>query len=203
MKQSTTFALGLFLAMVAAMPLEKRDEYTTTVIEDVTDIVDVYTTVWVSPGDPRLTQNQQAVAPTQPSSASAVTTSSAAAYTPPQTTSSAAAIVPQKQEEAAVKAPTSTPTPSPSVTPSVTPQPKVEAVAPVQTSASPVSSSSPSSGSPSSSGPSGGSCAAGGQCSAANVTTFDGSTGAGACGWVDNLYDADYFALASGQSFYD
>ena len=213
MKQYTISALSAILALAIAAPLEKREAYTTTVIEDVTDIVDVYTTVYVSPGDPRLTLNQQVVAQT-PSSAPVVSvtpvvsTSSVPNITP-SSTSQAAIFAPQQKQ---VEAPATTTTPAPSITPQAVAQPKVEAVAPVapvaplvqaaevHTSAPPASSSPPSSGSSSNSSPSGGSCGTvNGKCTAGDVTTFDGSGAAGACGYIDPDKTPDYVALAVGK----
>lgn len=200
MKSFTPLALGAFLAVVAAVPLEKRD-YTTTVIEDVTETVDVYTTVWVQPGDPRLTQNQQA----------AVQTSTSATSTSAQTSSTPIYVPQQKKEPAYVApaptstpAPTTTPAPVPSVTPTSTPavvaQPQVEAVAPIQSSPAPVASSSASSSTTTDSVATGGACGSvGGKCTAGDVTTFDGSGAAGACGWIDPDKSPNYVALAVGM----
>jgi len=205
MKQSITIALSAILALAPAAPLEKRDGYTTTVIEDVTDIVDVYTTVYVSPGDSRLTQNQQPVTQT-PSSAPVVSvtpslsTSAIQTSAPSPTTSKSPMAVPQQKLEAEVQAPAPTTTPIPSVTPQPVVQPKVEAAAPVQSSAAPAPSQSTSSASTSSSGPSGGSCGeVNGKCTAGDVTTFDGSGAAGACGETDPDVTPDYVALAVGK----
>lgn len=200
MKSFTPIALGALLAVAAAVPLEKRG-YTATIIEEVTETVDVYTTVWVQPGDPRLLQNQQVAVQTSPSSASAAS--------PSAQTSSIPAYVPQQNKEAAYIAPaptstpipTSTPAPAPSVTPSSTPavvaQPEIKAVAPVQSSAAPIPSSSASSSSTSSSGATGGACGTvNGKCTAGDVTTFDGAVAAGSCGWVDPDKSPNYVALA-------
>lgn len=201
MKSYTPIALSLLLAVAAAVPLEKRG-YTATIIEDVTETVDVYTTVYVQPGDPRLLQNQQAAAQTTPSSASEASTSAQISSTP--------VYVPQQNKEAAYVAPaptstpipTSTPAPAPSVTPSSTPavvaQPEVKVVAPVQSSAAPVPSSSAPSSSTSGSGATGGACGTkGGKCTAESVTTFEG--GLGSCGFDDATYTQNYFALAHGM----
>ena len=207
MKQSIALAFNALLAVAAAVPLEKRNPYTTTVIEDVTDIVDVYTTVYVSPGDPRLT-SQQATVQTPISLTPVVSTSAVQTSTPPQTTSQAPAVVPQQpqqKQEAQVQASAPTSTPIPSVTPQAA-APKVEAVAPapppasVQSSAPPAPSPSTPAASPSNSGPSGGSCGTvNGKCSAGDVTTFDGSVGLGACGYIDPDKTPDYVALAVGE----
>ena len=212
MKQFAALSLSALFAVAAAIPLEKRDYYTTTVVEEVTDIVDVYTTVFVPPGDPRLTQGVLT------SSVPAATVTTPAAQT---SQTSAAAVVPQPQaqqkEEAHVQAPapTSTPvvvptsTPVPSTTPLSTYVPQVAAVAPVSSAPAPVSSSaapapapSPASGSSSSgsSAPTGGDCATGGKCVASDITTFDGTVGTGACGKMDSEYSDNYVALTHGQS---
>ncbi len=204
MKQSITIALSAILALAAAAPLEKRDGYTTTVIEDVTDIVDVYTTVYVSSGDPRLTQNQQPVTQT-PSSVPIVSvtppvsTSAIQTSAPSPATSQAPIVVPQQKQEAHVEAPAPTTTPVPSVTPQAV-TPKVEAVAPppVVSSPAPAPSPAPAASSTSDSGPSGGACGQkNGKCIASDVTTFDG--GMGACGFDDATYTQNYFALAHGK----
>ena len=216
MKQTITLFLSVLSLMAAAVPLEKRIAYTTTVIEDVTDIVDVYTTVYVSPGDPRLTLNQQPAVQT-PSSAPVVSVTPIVSTSPvmpsflPQTTSQAPAVAPQQKLEAYVQEPTPTSTPAPSTTPQVVAQPEIEAaapapvdpvssVAPVQPSATPAPSQSVPSGSTSGSGPSGGACGTvNGKCTAGDVTTFDGSGGAGACGYIDPDKTPDYVALAVGK----
>lgn len=211
MKYSTAFALSALAALAVAIPLEKRDLYTTTVVDEVTETVDVVQTVWVHPGDPRLQQQQ--AAKHQPAAAPAHTTSQviapAPAYTPPPTSSPVPAlqsvvVPPQVQQKNVVKpaaGPTSSPAPAPAVvsSPSNTPvaAPAIaSAAAPVQ-SQSPASSPA-SSGSTSGSGPTGGSCGdVGGKCSG-DATQFDGSQGLGSCGWVDPTGPGgpDYFALA-------
>ena len=214
MKQSILLATTALVAFAAAAPLEKR-EYTSTVIEDVTQTVDVYTTVYVSPGDPRLTN--QHLATQTPSSApvASVTplasTSAMPPPTPPQSTSQAPVIAPQQQKQAlVVQAPAPTSTSVSSVAPPPVVPPKVEApapvvsvtpVAPVQPSIAPAPSQTPPSGSSSNTAPSGGSCGTvGGKCTAGDVTTFDGAGAAGACGYPDPEKTPDYVALAVGES---
>ena len=206
MKRFAALSLGALFAVVTAVPLEKRDYYTTTIVEEVTDVVQAYTTIFVQPGDPRLNQGVLT------SSVPAATVTTPVAQT---SATSQPAVVPQPQqkEEVHVQAPAPTTTPTPSITPvpsttpapSVTPQ--VAAVAPVQAAPAPVSSapapvSSPSSGSTSSgaSTPSGGDCASGGQCVASDVTTFDGTVGLGSCGKMDTVYSENYVALTHGPS---
>lgn len=208
MKSFAPIALSALLAVAAAVPLEKRG-YTATIIAEVTETVDVYTTVYVQPGDPRLLQNPQA------------SSSSASAASTPADTSSTPVYVPQQNKLVAdiAKAPTSTsvssstpvpstpvptptPAPAPSVTPSSTPavvaQPEVKAVAPIQSSAASVPSSSAPSSSTSDSGATGSNCGTkGGKCVAESVTTFDG--GLGACGFDDAKFTENYFALAHGM----
>ena len=219
MKSSTAFAISALATLAVAIPLQKRDLYTTTVVAEVTQTVDMVTTVWVQPGDPRLLQQQAAnAAKNQPAAAPApvITSSSspaAPAYTPPPATSSPAPqpapVIPQPQQKEVVKqpaavqasspAPAPAPSPSPSPSPSLTPSAAPPTVA---TAAAPPAQSSPSSpassGSTSGSGPSGGACGeVNGKCSG-EVTTFDGSGAAGSCGWVDPQGPGgeDYFALA-------
>lgn len=210
MKQSATFALSALFALAAAVPLERR-EYTSTIIEDVTETVDVYTTVYVSPGDPRLTSQQ--VATRSPSSAAMISvtplasTSAVQPSTPPQTTSQVPVVLPQQNMEAQVQASAPTSTPVPSITPQAPAQPEVKAAAPVapaapvaqgQSSPAPVPSQSPPSGSTSDSGSSGGTCGQKhGKCTAESVTTFDG--GLGSCGYDDGANTKSYFALAHGM----
>lgn len=203
MKCSTAFALSALAALAVAIPLEKRDLYTTTVIDEVTETVDVVQTVWVHPGDPRLQH--------QPSTAPAHTTSQVIApaptYTPPLTSSPVpasqpAAVPPQVQQKNVVKpaaGPTSSPAPAPAVVspPSSTPV-AAPAIASTAAPAQSPASSPASSGSTSGSGPTGGSCGdVGGKCSG-DATQFDGSQGQGSCGWVDSTGPGgpDYFALA-------
>lgn len=68
MKLSTTLAFGAFLASSFAMPLEKRQDITTTidVIETVTDIVDVIVTVWLPYGAKPANQEQHQQVAAQP-----------------------------------------------------------------------------------------------------------------------------------------
>ncbi|KAK0514604.1 hypothetical protein JMJ35_003221 [Cladonia borealis] len=204
MKPAITFALSALVALAAAVPLEKRVEYTTTVIEEVTETVDVVTTVWVQPGDPRLLQQEAAHAPNQqPAPAPAQSTTAVPVYTPLQTTSSAAPApvqpVPQ-QKEVVHPAPTSTVAPAPAYTPPPSPAPApapapvvAAAVAPAQSpSNSPASS-------PGDSGTSGGACGTvGGTCSG-DATTFGGALGS--CGYndADGPMGDNYFALAVGM----
>jgi len=202
--------LALFAIGVAAVPFEKRDYATTTVLDVVVETIDVYTTVFVQPGDPRLNQNQQPVAQNLPASTSAQSSSSAA-YVPEQ----------KKQAAYVPPAPTSTPpslspVPSPSATSSSAPAavvaPEKLAAAPVQQAPAPVqpapvkqaaapAAKPPTSpGSSSGSGPSGGACGqVGGKCTAGDMTTFDGTIAAGACGYLSTTKTQDYVALAAGM----
>lgn len=208
--------LTLLAIGAAAVPLEKRDYATTTVVDVVIETVDVYTTVFVQPGDPRLNQNQQAIAQNLPASTSAQSSSSAvfvpeqnkqAAYVPPAPTST--------------PPPSSSPSPSPSATsssaPAVVAAPQKLAVAPVQQAPAPVQqapapvqpapvqqSSAPaanppkSPGSTSGSGPSGGACGqVGGKCTAGDMTTYDGTVGPGSCGFLATTKTTRYVALAA------
>jgi len=200
MKSFIPIALSALLAVAAAVPLEKRG-YTATFIEEVTETVDVYTTVYVQPGDPRLLQNPQTTLQTSSSSASTASTSAQTSSTSvyvPQQNKLAADIV---QAPTSTPVPTSTPAPAPSVTPSSTPaviaQPEVKAVAPVQSYAAPVPSSPAPSSSTSDSGATGGACGTvNGKCTASDVTTFEGAGAAGSCGWVDPVISPYYVALA-------
>lgn len=214
MKQSTTFALSALFAIVSAVPLQKRQQVTTTIIEDVTSTVDVYTTVFVQPGDPRLNQVQQTTVQTTIATPAGTTTLAQSPSTPP---SNPAPVVEQQKQALPVvqaPAPTTTPTVTPSSTPPPPPpasttaavvQPIVEAPAPIQQQAAPALVSNPStSGSSSgSSAPSGGkSCKDGGKCVADHVTTFDGTSGKGACGYVSTSVTMNYVALAVGMLCY-
>ncbi|MCJ1454960.1 hypothetical protein MMC28_005313 [Mycoblastus sanguinarius] len=210
MKPSITLTLSALLALATAGPLKhahvqhKRDIYTTTVIDEVVDVVDVMTTIYVQPGDPRLTQNQQSA------------TAQVDSYTPAQVTSSSAIAAPQHVNQQAAyvppPAPTTTPPQTPSSTPvtSTTPAPytplEVEAAiipSSTLTPPAPAPSSTPASSegsSPTASGgtPSGGTCGQpNGMCSAANVTTYDGAGADGACGYPADALGENYFALAS------
>ncbi|KAL6715001.1 hypothetical protein ACLMJK_007261 [Lecanora helva] len=214
--QYTALTFSALLAVAAAAPFEKR-EYTTTIIEDVTSTVDVYTTIYVSPGDPRLSLNQQAVAQTAASAPAVSVTPIVSSSTPTQTPSQAPIAQPPQKEVAQVQAPAPTSTPVPSVTPQAPAQPEVKAPAPVapapvqssaapappapiQSSPAPASSQAPSPGSSSGSGPSGGSCGdIMGKCTAGDVTTFDGSGAAGACGEIDPNVTPDYVAITVGM----
>lgn len=202
MKPATTFAISALVALAAAVPLDKRDQYTTTMIDEVTETVNVVTTVWVQPGDPRLLQQEAAnAANQQPASAPAQSTTAVPVYTPPQTISSLAPApvqpVPQ-QKEVVRPAPTSTPAPAPAYTPPSSPAPAPAVAAPAAPAQSPASSSS-SSGSTGGSGTSGGACGTvGGTCSG-DATTFGG--GGGSCGYndADGPMGDNYFALAYGM----
>lgn len=198
MKSTITFAVSALVALAAAVPLEKRDQYTTTVMDEVTETVNVVTTVWVQPGDPRLLHQEAADAPNQqPAPAPAQSTTAVPIYTPPQTTSSPAPApvqpVPQ-QKDVVQHAPTSTAAPAPAYSPPSSPAPAV--AAPAAPAQSP--SSSPSS-STAGSGTSGGACGdIGGACSG-DATTFGGALGS--CGYndADGPMGDNYFALAWGM----
>ncbi|KAL2041079.1 hypothetical protein N7G274_006023 [Stereocaulon virgatum] len=220
MKTSTVFALSALAALAVAIPLEKRDFYTTTVIDEVTETVDVVQTVWVQPGDPRLKQQEAAkAAKQQPAAAPAQVTTTpvvapAPVNTPPQPTSSPApasvevpvqqknvakpaAVSPAPAPAAIVPSPSNTPVAAPAVAPAAAPAPVLAsssaAAAPVQTPAS----SPASSGSTLASGPTGGKCGdVGGICSG-DATTFDGAGALGSCGWTppNSPGGEDYFAL--------
>ena len=220
MKTSTAFALSALAALAVAVPLEKRDLYTTTVIDEVTETVDVVQTVWVQPGDPRLKQQEAAkAAKQQPAAAPAQVTTTpvvapAPVNTPPQPTSSPApapvevpvqqknvvkpaALSPAPAPAAVVPSPSNTPVAAPAVAPAAAPAPipasSPAAAAPVQSPAS----SPASSGSTSGSGPTGGKCGdVDGICSG-DATTFEGAGAAGSCGWTPPNSPAgeDYFAL--------
>ena len=204
MKPATTFAISALVALAAAVPFQKRDEYTTTVMDEVTETVKVVTTVWVQPGDPRLLQQESAKGQKKeqapaPAPAPVQSTTAVPVYSPPQTTSSPAPVpvqpVPQ-QKEVVQAPPTSTPAPAPAYTPPPAPAPVV--AAPVAPAASPASS-------PSSSGPSGGSGSTGGSCGtvggtcSGDATTFAGALGS--CGYDDasGPLGDNYFALAWGM----
>ena len=200
MKPATTFAISALVALAAAVPLDNRDQYTTTMIDEVTETVNVVTTVWVQPGDPRLLQQEAANTPNQqPAPAPAQSTTAVPVYTPPQTTSSLASApvqpVPQ-QKEVVHPAPTSTPAPAPAYTPASSPAPPIAApAAPAQPPASSPSSSVSTGGS----GTSGGACGTvGGTCSG-DATTFGGALGS--CGYndADGPLGDNYFALAWGM----
>ena len=201
MKSVITFAISALVALAAAVPLDKRDQYTTTMIDEVTETVNVVTTVWVQPGDPRLHQQEAANVPNlQPAPAPAQSTTAVPVYTPPQTSSSLAPapVQPMPQQKDVVKpAPTSTPALAPAYTPPSSPA-AAPAVAAPATPAQPPPSSSTSSGSTGNSGTSGGACGTvGGTCSG-DATTFGG--GGGSCGYndADGPMGDNYFALAHG-----
>lgn len=206
--------LALFAIGVAAVPFEKRDYTTATVVDVVIETVDVYTTVFVPPGDPRLNQNQQAIAQNLPFSTSAQSSSSAVQV--PEQNKQAAYVAPAPTS---TPPPTSTPTPSASVTPSSAPvapaavaAPEKLAVAPIQQAPAPVQpapvqqSSAPAANPPTSpssksgSGPSGAACGQiGGKCMASDMTTYDGTVGAGSCGFLATTKTDHYVALAEGM----
>ena len=197
MKSLTIGAFASVLALVSALPLEKKDVVIQTVVEHVIKTVDATTTVWVTPGQASPTEATvvQPSAPVQkqeqrpggpkeaPSPATTTSTSSAPPPPPPSTTSStttsAAAYVPPPSSYVAPTSATSTYVPSTTADAAPTP-------------------------------PSSGSCGdVGGSCSG-DVTyydTTDGLTpevfkvsGYGACGWLNNGTTEDVFALAHGKS---
>ena len=204
MKSATTFAISALVALAAAVPFQKRDEYTTTVIDEVIETVNVVTTVWVQPGDPRLLQQGPAKGENKeqapaPAPAPAQSTTAVPVYTPPQTTSSPAPapVQPVPQQKEVVQAPpTSTPVPAPAYTPPSSSTPAVATpVAPAQSPASSPSSSASTGGS----GSTGGACGTvGGTCSG-DATTFTGALGS--CGYDDasGPLGDNYFALAWGM----
>ena len=203
MKLSVTLALAAMVAFGTAKPhkhayahhQQKRDAYTTTIIDDVTETVNVLTTIWVDPAQANVYTSSQ---PTSLSAAPAPQqkeVASVASQAPPAPSAPAAAPVPVNTpasivpvEAAAIPVPSSTPT----------------TVVPVQSStpAAPV----PAASSPSV--PSGDVSGATSQAPASfqqnnvkmlagNVTTYDG--GRGACGWTNDTKSTDFFALAYGE----
>lgn len=224
MKASVVLASALLSALAAAAPVHKRDLVYKT--ETVTEVLVVYTTVYVDDDVPEATATPEGYFYEQPqttvSSAVVAPTYSAAPAPAPQ----APAPKEEKPSSAPVaKAPTPTPTPTPSPTPAPAPAPVVEqpkeepkpapsvyvapapAPAPSSAPAPAPAAPSPAPQAPSTPTYSSGS-GSGASFTDVDVTVYDNNGGFGACGTA--LHDTDMVAAiakdawnAAGGSTYD
>jgi len=203
MKTTNVFALSSFLlaSLVAAAPLNRRDYVIVTKTEEVTETVDVTTTVWVDAptGTPEATPTSiGGLFYEQPSVASSVVATSAAessapAYTPvaaPVAQSSSPAYVAPSSSSPAYVAPTSIYTPPAVSTPAYTPAPvTTETPTPVYT---PAASTTPTVAAAAATG------AAPASHYSGDITYYNPAGGYGACGWT--IQDSDpIVALAHGM----
>ena len=212
MKQSTIFALSaaLLASTASAKPMvhkhlhNKRDMVTVTVVEDITETVDVFVTIYgPPPGNDQqasLNVHQDQAAHDKPAEQPAAKATPAIPVPPP--------VMHQNNEYAhanpspQLPAPTLPPAP---VTPIKNEQPAPQQPAPQQKQQPPPPQQQPQSPpskqetppSTAGSGPSGGACGqVGGKCMASDVTIYN-DQGAGACGWTNDTNSEDYFALAA------
>ncbi|KAI4156572.1 MAG: hypothetical protein L6R39_001082 [Caloplaca ligustica] len=212
MKASTLSIVASFLALAAAVPLEKRILIITTVTDVVVTTIDTTTTVWVKPTNapgqhvhnhahkhPALAPApapKKAPAPVaQPQSPPEAPSSPADVNKQPAPSPAPAAPSPKQaapviQQAAKQAAPAPQPAPAVYTAPSPTPQPPTPAAPAPKANAYSSAKSESNSGSTADCGKVGMPCSG-------DITYYD--TGLGACGWTNDGTREKVFALAHGM----
>lgn len=214
MKSFGIVAVASLVALVAATPVEKRAMVVHTVVEEVTETVDLTTTVWVQATNAPHANYQVDAASTsvhhrhhhhQKPKVQAIVPTSEPYVAPepvpttPSTTSTSSTSTSSTSSSTTVEVPVYTPPPvevapttqAPAPVPTTqapVPEPTTQAPAPLPTTAAT---------SPAAGASSGGACGEiGGQCSG-DITYYE--AGLGACGWTNDGSSEDVFALAHGM----